>query len=89
MMINPFFRFVERSVPLAAGILFALVGIVAAINLPSSDNKVEGTHMTGLVFHTANMLIVGFYRNKAKTFLALSWFTALALFFVVAVIFRN
>ena len=88
-MITNFFRFVERSVPLAVGILFAAVGVVAAVNLPSSSNKVVGAYLTCLVFHTAVMLIVGFYRQKAKTFLAVSWFAALALFFVVAVIFRK
>lgn len=88
-MITNFFRFVERSVPLAVGILFAAVGVVAAVNLPSSSNKVVGTYLTYLVFHTAVMLIVGIYRHKAKTFLAVSWFAALALFLVVAVIFSN
>lgn len=65
-MITNFFRFVEKSVPLAVGILFAVVGVVAAVNLPLSNNKVVGAYMTYLVFHTAAMLIVGFYMEKAK-----------------------
>ena len=89
MMISNFFRFVERSVPLALGISFAVVGVLAAVNLPASNNKVVGTYLTCLVFHTATMLIVGFYMHKAKRSLALSWFAAFLLFFVVAVIFRN
>ena len=88
-MITNFFRFVERSVPLAVGILFAVVGVVAAVNLSSSNNKVVGTYMTWLVFHTAIMLIVGFYLHKAKRFLSISWLVFLALFFVVAVLFRT
>jgi uncharacterized membrane protein YgdD (TMEM256/DUF423 family) len=88
-MIARFFGFVERSLPLAAGILFAVVGVVAAIHLPSSANQMIGGYMTYLVFHTAAMLIVGLYMNRAKNFLALSWFAALLLFFVVAFFFRT
>jgi hypothetical protein len=89
MMMACIFRFVERSVPLAVGLLFTAVGVVAAVNLPASENKVIGACMTSLVFHTAAMLIVGFCMHRAKKFLAQSWCAALALFFVVAVIFRN
>jgi hypothetical protein len=73
MMMARFFRLVESSVPLAFSLLFAAVGVVAAVNLPASRNKVIGACMSYLVFHTAAMLIVGFYMHKAKKFLALSW----------------
>ena len=88
-MITGFFGFIEKSVPLAAGLAFAAVGVLVAVNLPSSSNQVIGAYLTYLLLHTAAMLIVGFYLQKAKRFLALSWFAGLAPFFVVAIVFKN
>ena len=82
-----FFRFVEKSIPIGAGILFAVVGVVIAVKLPSSNDKVVGAYLAFLVFHTAVMLIVGMGLQKAKRSLAISWVVVLALFFVVAVVF--
>ena len=88
-MIGRLFRFIEKSVPLLAGIFFAVIGIIAAANLSESENKVIGTYLTYLVFHTALMLVVGGYMKKAKKPLYISWFLALLLFFIVAFIYRN
>jgi uncharacterized membrane protein YgdD (TMEM256/DUF423 family) len=89
IMIFGFFRSIEKSIPLFLGILFTVVGFIAAFNLPNSQNKVVGTYLTYLVFHTAIMLIVGMYMKKRTNVLAISWFFALIFFFVVAVIFKN
>ncbi len=82
-----FFRFLEKSGLWAVGLLFAGVGILVAVRLPSSSNKVVGAYLAYLLMHTACMLIVGFSLQKAKRGLAISWLVALILFFVVAVLF--
>lgn len=88
-MIGGLFRFIEKSIPLIAGIVFAVVGVIAAINLPESNNKIIATYLTYLVFHSSVMLIVGGFMQKAKKPLAISWLLALLFFFVVAIIFKN
>jgi len=82
-----FFRLVEKSRPITVGLLFAVVGVIVAADLPSSSNKGVSAFLAVLVFHTAAMLIVGMGLQKAKRLLAVSWVVVLALFFVVAVIF--
>jgi uncharacterized membrane protein YgdD (TMEM256/DUF423 family) len=88
-MITGIFRFIEKAVPLAAGLVCVVLGLLVAVNLPSSSNKVIGAYLVYLLFHTAAMLVAGFYLQKFKRFWALSWFGALTLFFVVAIVFRN
>jgi hypothetical protein len=89
MMFTSFFRFVERAIPWGAGLLFALFGVIVVVQLPDNNNKVVGAYLAYLLFHTALMLMVSGGLQKAKRFWPISWGVALALFFVVAVVFRT
>jgi hypothetical protein len=89
MSFTGFFRFVERAIPWGAGLLFTLFSVMVAVRLPTTNNKVVGAYLAYLLLHIALMLIVGASLQKAKRFWAISWVVVLALFFVVAAVFRT